>query len=90
MKAPGNELAIRLALFLLLLAGAGPIFAQDIEPRRWTLGVPGAGATERLVRPLQIERREGAGAGDRSGRSSPKPSAPAPKTLSPQKGARQS
>ena len=62
----------------------------EIEPRRWTLGVPGAGATERLVKPLQIERRDGAGAGDRSGRNSPRSSAPASKALSPNKGARQS
>jgi hypothetical protein len=62
----------------------------EIEPRRWTLGVPGAGATERLVRPLQIERRDGADTGDRSGRNSPRSPAPASKALSSNKGARQS
>ena len=36
MSAPGDKLAVRFALFVFLLAGAGPVLAQDIEPRRWT------------------------------------------------------
>ena len=62
----------------------------EIEPRRWTLGVPGAGTTERLVKPLQIERRDSARAADRSGRNSPRSPAPASKALSSNQGARQS
>jgi hypothetical protein len=62
----------------------------EIEPRRWTLGVPSAGTTERLVKPLQIERRDGAKAADGPGGRQERSSASPPHALSPNKGARQS
>jgi hypothetical protein len=48
----------------------------EIEPRRWTLGVPAEPDRETLIRPLQIERRDAKPDTARPGRERDTPRAP--------------